>query len=143
MDKLYIVYWSGTGNTKEMAEYIASGVKEEGKIAELVDVSAISPDELEDYNVFALGCPAMGDEELDYDSMEPFVSSLEGKVTGKHLLLFGSYDWGDGEWMRNWVERMRSAGAYIVGDEGLIINNSPDNEGIKKCVEAGKSLARL
>lgn len=142
MDKIYVVYWSASGNTQEMAESIVKGINEGGKSGEAVEVSAITPDVLDDAKVFALGCPAMGDEELDSD-MDNFVSKLEGKVSGKHILLFGSYDWGDGEWMRNWVSRMQDAGAVIVGDEGLIINNSPDQEGIKNCIEAGKTLASL
>lgn len=142
MSKIYVVYWSGTGNTEVMAENIALGVQEAGGISEVVEVSSITTDALNDSNVFALGCPSMGAEELEYDSMEPFVSELEGKVSGKHILLFGSYDWGDGEWMRNWVDRMKNAGATIVG-EGLIINNSPDEEGIKACIAAGKELAAI
>ena len=142
MDKIYVVYWSASGNTQEMAESIAKGINEAGKSGEAIDVSGITPEVLDEYNVFALGCPAMGDEVLD-DDMESFVVELEGKVTGKHILLFGSYDWGDGEWMRNWVSRMQNAGAIIVGEEGLIINNSPDKEGIKNCIEAGKKLASL
>lgn len=143
MSKIYVVYWSGTGNTEVMAENIALGVQEAGGIGEVVEVSSITTDALNDSNVFALGCPSMGAEELEYDSMEPFVSELEGKVSGKHILLFGSYDWGDGEWMRNWVDRMKNAGATIVGEEGLIINNSPDEEGIKACIAAGKELAAI
>lgn len=143
MSKIYVVYWSGTGNTEVMAENIALGVQEAGGISEVVEVSSITTDALNDSNVFALGCPSMGAEELEYDSMEPFVSELEGKVSGKHILLFGSYDWGDGEWMRNWVDRMKNAGATIVGEEGLIINNSPDEEGIKACIAAGKELAAI
>lgn len=143
MSKIYIVYWSGTGNTEVMAENIALGVQEAGGISEVVEVSSITTDVLNDSNVYALGCPSMGAEELEYDSMEPFVSELEGKVSGKHILLFGSYDWGDGEWMRNWVERMKNAGATIVGDEGLIINNSPDEDGIIACIEAGKGLVSI
>lgn len=142
MDKINVVYWSGSGNTKEIADSIAKGINEGGKKGEAIDVSDITPDALDELNVFALGCPAMGDEELDSD-MDDFVSKLEGKVNGKHILLFGSYDWGDGEWMRNWVSRMQNAGAIIVGDEGLIINNSPDQVAIKNCIEAGKKLASL
>ncbi len=143
MNKIHVVYWSGTGNTQTMAESIVLGINEAGGNGEAIEVSSITTDALDNSNVFALGCPSMGAEELDYDDMEPFVSELEHKVTGKHILLFGSYDWGDGEWMRNWVDRMKNAGATIVGDEGIIINNSPDDEGIKACIEAGKTLASI
>jgi len=143
MSKIYVVYWSGTGNTKLMAENIALGINEVGGIGEVVDVSSITTDMLDDVNVFALGCPSMGGEELEDDTMEPFVAELMDKVSGKHIQLFGSYDWGDGEWMRNWVDRMSSAGAIIVGKEGLIINNTPDEDGINACIEVGKLIASI
>lgn len=143
MSKIHVIYWSGTGNTQTMAESIALGINEGGGISEVAEVSSVTTDILSDVDVFALGCPSMGAEELDDDSMEPFVADLENKVSGKHILLFGSYDWGDGEWMRNWVSRMKNAGATIVGEEGLIINNSPDDEGIKVCIAAGRELASI
>ena len=78
------------------------------------------------FDVLALGCPAMGDEELEEGEFEPFFSDLEGKLSGKKVALFGSYDWGDGEWMRTWCGRAKDAGAELVDDEGLIVNNTPD-----------------
>lgn len=83
----------------------------------------------------------MGCEELEDSEMEPFVQELEGKVSGKKILLFGSYGWGDGEWMRNWEERMKNAGAVLVGDAGVIANEAPDDEAVKALKAAGKELA--
>ncbi|MDD7769692.1 flavodoxin [Suipraeoptans intestinalis] len=136
-----VVYWSGTGNTEKMAEAIAAGIREGGAEATVLGIDAISPEELAGNAVFALGCPAMGEEVLEEGEMEPFVEALEGKVSGKKILLFGSYDWGDGEWMRSWEERMKNAGAVLSGDAGVIANMEPDQEAIDLCKSAGKALA--
>lgn len=143
MSNVQIVYWSGTGNTEAMAEAVAEGVKAAGAEASLVNVDGANVEELAQSSGFALGCPSMGAEELEEGSMEPFVSELEGKVSGKQIVLFGSYGWGDGEWMRNWEERMTAAGATVVGGEGIITQDAPDGEVVEKLSEAGKALAAI
>lgn len=143
MDKVRIVYWSQTGNTEAMAKMIAAGVEEAGAGAELTEVSSANADELLALPGFAIGCPAMGAEELEDSEVEPFVASIEGKVAGKTLLLFGSYDWGDGEWMRLWQKRMEDAGAKILTGEGLIAQNEPDGDAEAKLKAAGAELAKL
>ena len=140
MEKAIIVYWSSTGNTEAMANVIAEGVKAAGGTPELVLVDSVKVDELLAQPAFAIGCPAMGAEELD-ESVDSFVSEIEGKVSGKNILLFGSYDWGDGEWMRLWVERMQNAGANIIGGEGIIANLEPDDDAKAALEAAGKQLA--
>lgn len=140
MDKAIIVYWSSTGNTEAMANIIADGVKEAGGTPELVFVDSVNVDELLAQPAFAIGCPAMGAEELD-ESVESFVSEIEGKISGKSVLLFGSYDWGDGEWMRLWAERMQNAGATVIGGEGIIANLEPDDDAKDALLAAGKQLA--
>ena len=140
MDKAIIVYWSSTGNTEAMANAIAEGVKAGGGTPELVFVDSVNVDELLAQPAFAIGCPAMGAEELD-ESVDSFVTEIEGKVSGKNILLFGSYDWGDGEWMRLWVERMQNAGANIIGGEGIIANLEPDEDAKAALEAAGKQLA--
>lgn len=139
--KTAVVYWSQTGNTETMAKSVAEGATEAGAEVELLDVNETEPSVLEGLDAFALGCPAMGDEELDEDTMEPFVAAVEQFAAGKKIALFGSYDWGEGDWMRSWEERMKSAGAVIVGGEGVIANNDPDDEDKDKCKELGKQLA--
>ena len=137
-----IVYWSSTGNTEAMANMLGEAVKEAGGTADVTEVTQISAADLENEAVFALGCSAMGDEELDEGDMEPFVQEVERFASGKKIGLFGSYDWGDGEWMRKWEERMKEAGAEIVGGSGVIANNEPgdeDRENLK--VLAGQLLA--
>lgn len=143
MDKIYVVYWSQTGNTEAMAEAVARGIRSEGKESAVVEVGSISPEELKEEAVFALGCPAMGAEVLEESEMEPFVETLEVFVKGKTVGLFGSYGWGDGEWMRDWEARMQQAGANVIGGEGVICQETPDQEALEKCEELGKNLAAL
>lgn len=143
MDKIYVVYWSQTGNTEAMAEAVARGIRSEGKESAVVEVGSISPEELKEEAVFALGCPAMGAEVLEESEMEPFVETLETFVKGKTVGLFGSYGWGDGEWMRDWEARMQQAGANVIGGEGVICQETPDQETLEKCEELGKNLADL
>ncbi|MCR5754379.1 MAG: flavodoxin [Acetatifactor sp.] len=138
---LQIVYWTQGGNTLAMAEAIAKGVEEAGKEASVVFVSDASVEELKNEKVFALGCPAMGAEVLEESEMEPFVTGLEGFVSGKVIALFGSYGWGDGQWMRDWVERMTSAGATVLNGEGLMCHETPDSTALDECVALGRQLA--
>lgn len=140
MNKAAVIYWSSTGNTEAMAQAISDGVREAGVETELIEVGQISPEQAAEYEVLALGCPAMGDEELEESEFEPFFAELEKSLSGKKVVLFGSYDWGDGQWMRDWYERVRDAGAEILTEEGLIIHNTPDEEGIKKCRELGRKM---
>ena len=134
--KTAVIFWSGTGNTEAMAKAVA-----EGAGVEATPVSSFSGD-LSDYEAVALGCPAMGAEELEDSEFEPFYSANESKLAGKNVALFGSYDWGDGEWMRLWADRVKAAGANIVGGEGLIDNNTPDEDALAKCKALGEKLAK-
>ena len=136
-----VVYWSGTGNTRAMAGAIAEGIRSAGAEPILMEVADADVAVLVSEDVFALGCPSMGAEQLEETEMEPFVESLEPFVSGKKILVFGSYGWGDGEWMRDWAERMRNAGAVLIRDEGVITNESPDEEALEECRAAGKELA--
>ena len=126
-----------------MAEAIGRGIAEAGKEAEVINVSEASLDSLKEAGAFALGCPAMGDEVLEEDEMEPFVAEVEGFASGKNIALFGSYGWGDGQWMRDWTERMKNAGANVINGEGLICQEEPDDDAIAACEGLGKQLAAL
>ena len=141
MDKIYIVYWSQSGNTQAMAEAVGKGITDAGKEAEVVYVSDASIDELKAAKCFALGCPAMGAEVLEEGEMEPFVSEVEGFAAGKTIALFGSYGWGDGQWMRDWTDRMNGCGATVLNGEGLICNETPDDAALAECEALGKALA--
>lgn len=137
--KVSIVYWSSTGNTQAMAEAVAEGVTSAGAQAELLTVDAATDDVLNS-DAVVFGCPAMGAEQLEEDEFEPFFSSVEGKLSGKKVGLFGSYGWGDGEWMRTWQERVSASGAHLLGD-GIIANEAPDEEALESCRNLGKTAA--
>ena len=126
---------------KANVEEFNPGFTPDNKYVEIMEVADADVDKALSYDVLALGCPAMGDEELEDGEFEPFFSDLEGKLSGKKVALFGSYDWGDGEWMRTWCGRAKDAGAELVDDEGLIVNNTPDDEGLAACRELGGKLA--
>lgn len=138
--KISIVYWSGTGNTEAMANAVAEGAKGAGAEVELLPVAAASADVLSS-NALLMGCPAMGSEELEESEFEPFFSSVEGLLAGKKVGLFGSYDWGDGEWMRTWQERVAAAGATLIED-GVIANNTPDDDALAACRALGERAAK-
>ena len=140
MSKIAVVYWSGTGNTKAMAEAVLSGAEKAGE-AELFSVEDFSADKIADFAGVAFGCPAMGAEVLEEEVFEPFFTEAETKIKDKPVALFGSYGWGDGEWMRNWEERTKAAGAKLFG-EGLTINNEPDDDGKKQCEDFGEKFAK-
>ena len=93
------------------------------------------------YDALVLGCPAMGAEVLEEDEFEPFFTGIEGSLSGKKVLLFGSYGWGDGEWMRNWQERAAAAGAELVGGEGFIVNEAPSDDELAKIRALAQTLA--
>ena len=141
MSKMSIIYWSQTGNTAAMAQAIAEGARGAGAEVEVLDVSQDCTGAVENCDLLALGCPAMGAEVLEEDEFEPFFAGIEGKLTGKKVALFGSYGWGDGQWMRDWWERTARDGAKLYGSEGLIINEAPDESGLEQCREFGKGFA--
>lgn len=136
-----IIYWSQAGNTEKMAELILEGIKSEGKKAELAQVSSVTLDDIKNDEILILGCPAYGAEELEESEMEPFVKSLEGNIEGKKVALFGSWGWGDGEWMKEWETRMKSYGATLVS-EGLTVQEYPEGEDEDKCINFGKLIAK-
>mgnify|MGYP001082053143 CR=1 FL=1 len=139
MEEIYIIYWSQTGNTQTMAEAIGKGVEKAGKTAQVLSVEDAALDVLKQAPCFALGCPAMGAEVLEEEEMEPFVSEVEKFAEGKTIALFGSYGWGDGEWMRNWEESCKEAGANLVCDS-VICQEEPDDEATDACKALGAAL---
>lgn len=142
--KAAVIYWTGTGNTEAMAQAVKEGLVKAGAEADLLQFSDLTPDEaLSKYDRLALGCPAMGGEQLEEGEVEPFFTELEGKLQGRKLALFGSYGWGDGQWMRDWAERAQAAGAVLAGGEGLIANEAPDDDALDACQDLGQDLARL
>lgn len=138
--KVSIVYWSGTGNTQAMAEAVAEGAKSAGADVNLLTVSQADISTA-DSDVLIMGCPAMGAEELEESEFEPFFSGLESKLTGKKIGLFGSYDWGDGEWMRTWQDRVSADGGILITD-GVTANNAPNEIALAECKKLGEIAAK-
>ena len=136
MSKIAVIYWSGTGNTAIMANEIAAGI---GTDAEVFSVDAFHGN-VADYDKIAFGCSAMGDEVLEEAEFEPFFTAVEGSLKGKKVALFGSYGWGDGQWMRDWAQRADDDGAFLCG-EPLIVNEAPDADGLEQCRALGAGLA--
>ena len=139
MNKLAIVYWSGTGNTQKMAECIAEGAQAAGAEVTLMGPTEFSAARWPEFNVVAFGCPSMGTEQLEEDEFEPMFAGIEGTLSGKKIALFGSYGWGDGEWMRTWEENCRGAGA-VLACEPVICNEAPDDDALAACQALGKAL---
>lgn len=140
MSKVAIVYWSGTGNTEAMANFVAEGAKEVGAEVTLFTAMEFDGGLMDNFDAVAFGCPSMGAEQLEEDEFEPMFIGCESKLSGKKIGLFGSYGWGDGEWMRNWEETCRGDGAQLVMD-GVICNEAPDRDAENDCKNLGKALA--
>lgn len=141
MKKVAIVYYSGTGNTEEMANAVLNGVSSAGAEGKLILAQFFKTEMFDLYDAVGFGCPSMGVEELEEDYFEPMFSSLENKLENKPIALFGSYGWGDGEWMRSWEERVLSRGAKLVSESVIAIEN-PDTEAVEACKALGKALAQ-
>ncbi|MBQ8952540.1 MAG: flavodoxin [Clostridia bacterium] len=137
MSKLAVIYWSGTGNTEAMAKAVAEGAKEKGAAVDLLTCADVG--DLSACDAVALGCPAMGSEELEDGEFLPMLERIEGTLPGKKVALFGSYGWGDGEWMRSWESRCADKGIALAA-ESLIVNEAPDDEGIAQCKALGAAL---
>ena len=139
MRKIAVVFWSGTGNTQTMAEAVAAGAGEKGADVSLIEAGSFNADQAAEYEGIAFGCPAMGDEVLEEDEFEPMFTAVEGSLTGKKVALFGSYGWGDGQWMRDWEDRCRNAGIDLAADS-VTANDAPDDDALASCKELGAAL---
>lgn len=140
MSKVAVVYYSATGNTEAMALKVAEGAREAGAEVDVFTAGDFNSGLVDNYDAIAFGCAAYGAEQLEESEFEPMFNDCEPKLSGKKLGLFGSYDWGDGEWMRTWQETCTNAGASLVSD-GVIANLTPDDEALQACAALGKSLA--
>ena len=140
MSKVAVVYWSGTGNTEAMANQVVEGAKNAGAEVSLFTAAEFSSEKMDAFDAVAFGCPSMGAEQLEESEFEPMFTDCEAKLSGKKIALFGSYGWGDGEWMRTWEETCRGDGA-VLACESVICNDAPDAEGVAACAALGTALA--
>ena len=142
MKKIAIVYYSGTGNTELMAESIAEGASNRGAIVNVFTAKEFQVSMMDTYDAFAFGCPASGVEQLEVIEFEPMFKECLPKLKAKHISLFGSYGWGDGQWMRDWEETCLSHGADVVHDYVICVE-TPDGETLEACRHMGEALAML
>ncbi|UEL48135.1 flavodoxin [Terrisporobacter hibernicus] len=138
-NKINIIFWSGTGNTESMAQAIYEGSKKGGN-SKLLTVDKDTLDDVVEADILFLGCPSMGVEELEESEMEPFMESISNDIDGKKIILFGSYGWGDGEWMQDWEQRIKNCGGTIVEDS-IICNESPQEDVLKVLTSLGQKYS--
>ena len=134
MNKVCVVYWSGTGHTEAMAQAMA-----ESSQGKLFTAAEFGPDQAKEYDAIAMGCPAMGAEVLEEEEFQPMFDAVKPALNGKKIALFGSYGWGDGEWMRSWEEDCLGAGANLVC-ESVICQDEPDDDALAACEKLGEAL---
>ena len=139
MSKIAVVYWSGTGNTERMASKIVEGVREAGGNAVLYTAAQFGRSLIKDYDVVVFGCPSMGAEQLEESEFAPMFENCLPELSGRKIALFGSYGWGDGEWMRIWEEECVSRGA-LLAHSSVICREAPDGEAKSQCIEMGRAL---
>ena len=139
MSRIAVVYWSGTGNTQAMASAVAAGAEKEGAAVSVFTAAEFDTSSVGKYDGVAFGCPSMGSEQLEESEFGPMFMACEGSLSGKKIALFGSYGWGDGEWMRTWAETCRNDGAVLVSD-GVICCNAPDDDAVRQCEALGAAL---
>ncbi|HKL41283.1 MAG TPA: flavodoxin [Clostridia bacterium] len=136
MSKYRVIYSTMTGNTEEMARAVKAGIESEGHSVELIEVKNATQGDVDESSGVALGCPALGAEVLS-DEMAAFVSTVN--IQDKPIVLFGSYDWGNGEWMDDWELVMKKNGAKLK-TKGLIVHTEPSSEDLEDCKALGKQL---
>ena len=136
MSKVAVVYWSGTGHTEAMAQAVAAAAQ-----ADVFTAAEFDADKAAQYDAIAFGCPSMGAEQLEDSEFEPMFEAVKANLPGKKVALFGSYGWGDGQWMRDWCSRCDNAGANLLDENGLMANEAPDDAMQESCRDLGRRLA--
>ena len=140
MSKVAVVYWSGTGNTEAMAKAVEEGTKAAGSEAVVLTASEFDSSKVAEFDAIAFGCPAMGAEVLEEGEFDPMFTGVESSLKDKKIALFGSYGWGDGQWMRDWEDRCKAAGA-VLATESVTANDAPDDSAVAACKALGAALA--
>ncbi len=136
MSKVAVVYWSGTGNTEIMANAIAEGAVAKGAEVDILTSGNFTNDMVASYDSIAFGCPSMGAEVLEESEFQPMWDNVKDSLADKYVLLFGSYGWGDGEWLRNWEQETtaKTLATYMC-------NETPDDDAKAACIACGEQLA--
>ena len=82
----------------------------------------------------------MGDEVLEETIFQPMWDDVKIGLAGKKVALFGSYGWGDGQWMRDWEADAANNGVTLACDS-VICNEAPDDEANAALEALAKALA--
>lgn len=141
MSKVSVIYWSNGGNVEVLANTIADELNDLGAEVLIKHVSNAKIEDVTESDAIALGSPSMSNNRIEQCDMEPFVKQL--KLTpneGKKLILFGSYGWDNGEFMVDWVERMKDYGFEVIGS--LAVNESPSDDEINSAKDLAKQLVK-
>lgn len=143
MAKVALIYWSGTGNTTVMKDLVVEGIKSAGGPVDVYMPWDFKPEQMADYTHFAFGCPAMGDEQLETEDFQPLWDDINPDFKDKNIVLFGSYNWNNGEWMDYWGQEAVQAGANLVAD-GLPVLDAPDSgsDEADACIKLGQAIAK-
>lgn len=143
MKKVAIIYWSGTGNTEAIMNLVKTGVERAGAEADVFQPWDVTPDLIDNYQNIAFGSPAMGDEQLETEDFQPMWDSITDKLNGKNVVLFGSYNWNNGEFMDYWVDDVGKLGANLVAD-GLAILDAPEagSDEEAQSIALGEAIAK-
>jgi flavodoxin short chain len=123
-----------------MAEAVTKGAEASGAAVDMFTPSEFNSSMVAGYDAIAFGCPAMGAEVLEESEFDPMFTAVEGSLSGKKVVLFGSYGWGDGQWMRDWEDRCKSDNATLV-TESVIANNAPSSDDLENCSALGRAIA--
>ncbi|MCH4207415.1 MAG: flavodoxin domain-containing protein [Solobacterium sp.] len=139
MKKIAVVYFTGTGNTQELAEQVEAGAKSKGAETELLFSDELDTERIDSYDGIAFGCPASGTEQLNgmfygsYDHYRPYLK-------GKRVVLFGSWGWGGGKYMNEWKVQARGDGMILAADP-VTCKKKPDEAALQACFKLGEILA--
>ena len=140
MKKVAVVYWSSTGNTEQMAYAVAEGAKDAGAKVTMFTSADFAANQVSQFDAIAFGCPAMGAEVLEETEFEPLFTDCIKFLSDRPIALFGSYGWGDGEWMRSWERTCKDAGLNLVHNS-VICCEAPDDDARVACRSMGASLS--
>jgi flavodoxin len=145
MAKAIIVYFSRTGKTKKMAEYIGEGVRMTGNSADVKAVSEIKKEtQLKGYDGYAFGSPTYHRDMVD--SMKTFLfMAQKAELEGKVGCSFGSYTHsGDApKIIFDTMEYVFKMKMLQLGSFNLIEALVDTGEGMQACQDYGKALGEM
>lgn len=139
MKKISIIYWSNGGNVEVLANTMADELEQAGVNVCIKHVSDADVSDVIEADAVAFGSPSMDNNRIEQQEMEPFINEFKLlPINGKKAVLFGSYGWDDGQFIKNWVVRMKDYGFNVLGD--LAVKESPTDDDIEEAKKLAKKL---